>query len=52
MTESSVNRTAAGEGPRKTPYDAPAIVYESGLEVRAGTPLGLPHSLDPLGPQK
>jgi hypothetical protein len=27
------------------PYEAPAIAYEASLEVRAGTPLGLP---DPL----
>jgi hypothetical protein len=27
-------------------YEAPAIVYESELEVRAGSPLGLPDPLD------
>jgi hypothetical protein len=27
------------------PYEAPAIVYEASLEVRAGSPFGLP---DPL----
>lgn len=31
--------------PTLQPYDPPAIVYESTLEVRAGSPLGLP---DPL----
>lgn len=31
--------------PRRQPYEPPAIVYESELEVRAGSPLGLP---DPL----
>jgi hypothetical protein len=34
------------------PYEAPAIVYEATLEVRAGTPLGLPDPRDPLGLQK
>ncbi len=29
----------------KQAYDPPAVVYESELEVRAGSPLGLP---DPL----
>lgn len=30
-------------------YDPPAIVYEAELEVRAGSPLGMPDSLDPFG---
>ena len=30
-------------------YEAPAIVYESELEVRAGSPLGLPNPLDLTG---
>ena len=34
---------------RPATYEAPAIVYESKLEVRAGSPLGLPDPLDPLG---
>ena len=34
------------------PYETPAIVYESDLEVRAGTPLGLPDPLDPNGTGK
>ena len=29
----------------KSTYEPPAVVYESALEVRAGSPLGLP---DPL----
>jgi hypothetical protein len=32
-------------------YEAPAIVYESELEVRAGSPLGLPDPLDLTGTQ-
>jgi hypothetical protein len=28
------------------PYEAPAIVYEASLEVRAGSPLGLPDALN------
>lgn len=27
-------------------YEAPAIVYEASLEVRAGTPVGLPDALN------
>jgi len=29
-------------------YDPPAVVYEARLEVRAGTPLGLPDPANPL----
>ena len=29
-------------------YDPPSIVYEAVLEVRAGTPLGLPDPANPL----
>ena len=36
----------------RKPYEEPAIVYESSLEVRAGTPLGIPDPLDPTGTQK
>jgi len=33
-------------------YDAPAVVYEAALEVRAGSPLGvLPDLLNSLDPQ-
>ena len=32
-------------------YEPPAVVYESKLEVRAGTPLGLPDPLDVTGAQ-
>ncbi len=31
------------------PYEAPAIIYESDLEVRAGSPFGLPDPLDLTG---
>lgn len=34
--------------PRK-PYTKPEIIHELALEVRAGSPLGLPDPLDPLG---
>jgi hypothetical protein len=30
------------------PYDPPAVVYEAALEVRAGSPLGLPAPANPL----
>ena len=33
-------------------YEAPAIVYESELEVRAGSPLGLPDPFDLTGTNK
>ena len=36
----------------RKPYEEPAIVYESELEVRAGSPLGIPNPLDPTGIQK
>jgi hypothetical protein len=29
-------------------YDSPAVVYEAALEVRAGTPVGLPDPANPL----
>jgi hypothetical protein len=29
-------------------YDPPAVVYEAKLEVRAGTPVGLPDAANPL----
>lgn len=34
--------------PARQPYEAPAVVYESALEVRAGSPLGFPDPLNPL----
>lgn len=34
---------------RPATYEAPAIVYESELEVRAGSPLSLPDPLDLTG---
>ena len=36
----------------RAPYAPPAIVHESDLEVRAGTPLGLPDPLDLTGAGK
>ena len=34
----------------RKPYEEPAVVYESSLEVRAGTPLGgIPDPLDITG---
>ena len=29
-------------------YEAPAVIYEAALEVRAGTPTGLPDGLNDL----
>jgi hypothetical protein len=36
----------------RKPYEEPAVVYESSLEVRAGSPLGIPDPLDPTGTQQ
>lgn len=36
----------------RKPYEEPAVVYESSLEVRAGSPLGIPDPLDLTGTQK
>lgn len=36
----------------RKPYEEPAVVYESALEVRAGTQLGLPDPFDPTGVNK
>jgi hypothetical protein len=33
----------------RKPYEEPAVVYESALEVRAGSPLGIPDLFDPTG---
>jgi len=33
-------------------YEQPAVVYESELEVRAGSPVGIPNPLDFLGESK
>lgn len=33
----------------RKPYEAPEVVYESALEVRAGSPLGIPDPLDITG---
>jgi hypothetical protein len=34
---------------RPATYEAPAVIFEVALEVRAGSPLGLPDPLDWLG---
>jgi hypothetical protein len=34
------------------PYDPPAVVYEATLEVRAGSPVGLPDPLNLMGGDK
>lgn len=36
----------------RKPYEEPAVVYESTLEVRAGSPLNLPDPLDLTGVNK
>ena len=33
----------------RKPYEAPAVIYESTLEVRAGSPVGIPDPLDLTG---
>ena len=34
---------------RPAGYEAPAVIFEATLEVRAGSPLGLPDPLDLTG---
>lgn len=36
----------------RKPYEEPAVVYESELEVRAGSPVGIPDPLDITGANK
>jgi hypothetical protein len=36
----------------RKPYEQPAVVYEAELEVRAGSPVGLPDLLDLTGTTK
>lgn len=31
------------------PYDPPAVIYEVELEVRAGSPIGIPNPMDLFG---
>lgn len=38
--------------PDRKAYETPAVVYEASLEVRAGSPLGIPDPLDLFGTQK
>jgi len=38
------------EAPLRKPYEKPEVVYEARLEVRAGSPLGMPDMFDPLDP--
>lgn len=35
--------------PQPATYEAPAVIFEAALEVRAGTPFGLPDPLDLFG---
>lgn len=41
--------TTVATKPARKPYETPEVVYESSLEVRAGSPLGIPDPLDPTG---
>lgn len=34
---------------QRRPYEPPAVVYEAKLEVRAGSPMGVPDPLDLFG---
>ena len=36
----------------RKPYEEPAVVYESALEIRAGSPLGIPDPFDVTGANK
>ena len=33
----------------RKPYEEPSVIYESALEVRAGSPVKIPDPLDPTG---
>lgn len=33
----------------RKPYEQPAVIYETELEVRAGSPVGIPDPLDLTG---
>lgn len=33
-------------------YEQPAVIYEADLEVRAGSPVGIPNPLDLFGEQQ
>jgi len=42
-----VERVSPGTQPlERAPYEVPAVTYEARLEVRAGSPLGIPDPLD------
>lgn len=47
QTQSNQQKQVSGK-----PYEAPTIIYESDLEVRAGSPFGLPDPLDLTGTGK
>lgn len=36
----------------RQPYERPVVIYEEELEVRAGSPLGIPDPLDLLSPER
>ena len=38
-----------GPGQSNRSYECPAVIYEAELEVRAGSPVGIPDLFDPLG---
>lgn len=37
---------------QRKPYEEPAVVYESSLEVRAGSTVGIPNPLDLTGTEQ
>jgi hypothetical protein len=47
-----MRRTHMEKKQERKPYEEPAVVYESELEVRAGSPLGIPDPQDLTGIQK
>ena len=52
MNNTSPQRTQEGvltSAERPATYEAPAVIFEITLEVRAGTPMSLPDPLDLLG---
>lgn len=37
---------------QQKPYDPPGVIYEGKLEVRAGSPIGIPNPLDLFGSEQ
>lgn len=49
MLEEEYSLPAQTDTPPKKPYEKPEVVYDAPLEVRAGSPLGMPPDPFDLG---